>query len=72
MIRFKRTPVRAQGTFVPCSDLPLFKWGITAPQSLKIQPSHAAQKIARRFHLPLSTARVVSELAGFSMEDLNV
>lgn len=53
---------------LPVGTLPLFAWVDAEAARLALPTPLAARRIARRFHIPTHTARLVAELAGYSSE----
>jgi len=52
------------------SGLPLFLWANTrAAENLPSKTPDAARRIASRFGLPPRRARVIAELAGYSLDN---
>jgi hypothetical protein len=67
------TPRRVAASCARAETLPLFAWADARPDNHQsVHLPRAASILARRFGLPPLHARIVAELAGYSLEAVHV
>lgn len=67
------THPRVAATRARAEPLPLFAWADSRPDNHQsVHLPRAASIVARRFGLPPLRARIVAELAGYSLETVHV